>query len=324
MRKMNNKGFAISSLLYGLLIVGFLVMTLLLSVMATNRKNTSVLIDKIEEELGRYGRTNAEFDIDPSGNAQQFIVPYNKAGWYKIELWHKKDSENKYRYLSAVVELAENQHLNFEVKDDSTKVIATSKGTTQILLEVKDYTPADTIGGTGVIDSGTIEVRNVLNIPTSENITTKAKIQLLGTDEPPNADFDGTFTYTYYLKDVDHNFVEAQVVTNPDGTKTGTAFGTRYDDMKFMKWVIEKNEDGTYKIVNTNSNLALYDDGTGYLKLTEIKPDDAQQKWIITSPASNNYTIQNIHTSKYLNVDSSSAGTIDNPIEAISLIKADY
>ena len=85
MKKMNNKGFAISSLLYGLLLVAFLVVAVLMSVMASNRKNTSTLINKIEEDLNRHSLTVTEFEY--TDDVQEYIVPHGKAGWYKIELW---------------------------------------------------------------------------------------------------------------------------------------------------------------------------------------------------------------------------------------------
>ena len=61
MKQLNNKGFAITTLLYGLLSVAFLIMTLLMGIMSTNRQNTSVLVDRIEEELNRYGETETTF-----------------------------------------------------------------------------------------------------------------------------------------------------------------------------------------------------------------------------------------------------------------------
>ena len=85
MKKLNNKGFAISTLIYGLMLVAFVVVALLMSIMSTNRKNTSTLIKKIEEELNRYSQTATE--ITSTDGAQEFIVPYGQAGWYKIELW---------------------------------------------------------------------------------------------------------------------------------------------------------------------------------------------------------------------------------------------
>lgn len=120
MKKLNNKGFAISSLLYGLLLVAFLVVTVLMSIMASNRKNTSSLIEKIDDELSRHSNTVTEFSSQPE--AQEFIVPYGKAGWYKIELWGAAGAgsigdtnANRGSYTSGTVYLEENAHLYFYV-----------------------------------------------------------------------------------------------------------------------------------------------------------------------------------------------------------------
>lgn len=122
MKKLNNKGFAISTLLYGLLLVAFLVVSLLMSIMSVNRKNTSTLIKKIEEELNRYSQTTTE--ITSTSGAQEFIVPYGKAGWYKIELWGapaknidatSEASRGRGAYTSGVVYLKENQRLYFHI-----------------------------------------------------------------------------------------------------------------------------------------------------------------------------------------------------------------
>ena len=53
--KLNNRGFAISSVLYSLLIMVFLVVTLMMGIMASNRRSTHKLVDTIQEELNRYG-----------------------------------------------------------------------------------------------------------------------------------------------------------------------------------------------------------------------------------------------------------------------------
>ena len=120
MKKLNNKGFAISSLLYGLLLVAFLVVAVLMSIMASNRQNTSTLVDKIEEELNRQSISTAEYSY--TGYTQEFVVPYGKAGWYKIELWgasaedYEEDGhQGRGTYTSGLIYLAENEHLYIEV-----------------------------------------------------------------------------------------------------------------------------------------------------------------------------------------------------------------
>lgn len=129
MKKMNNKGFAISSMLYGLLLVAFLIVTLLMSIMQTNRSNTSTLVRRIEEDLNRFSRTRTEMVSDGTNTAKEYIVPPGGAGWYRIELWGASVATNKLSldksagrgaYVSSVVYLPENQHLYFYLGKEGT------------------------------------------------------------------------------------------------------------------------------------------------------------------------------------------------------------
>lgn len=120
MKKMNNSGFAISSLLYGLLLVAFLVVAVLMSIMASNRKNTTELVEKIDDELSRHSNSATEFSY--TGDVQEFIVPYGMSGWYKIELWGASangsigdTATNRGSYTSGTIYLKENEHLYFYI-----------------------------------------------------------------------------------------------------------------------------------------------------------------------------------------------------------------
>jgi len=50
---MNEKGFAISTILYGILMMAMLIMTLLIGTMAFSRKSNVDFVNKIEEELNK-------------------------------------------------------------------------------------------------------------------------------------------------------------------------------------------------------------------------------------------------------------------------------
>lgn len=120
MKKLNNRGFAISTILYSLLIMVFLIVALMMGIMASNRHNTKDLVTTIEEELNRYSLTTTEFSS--TDTIQEYIVPYGKAGWYKIELWGASgaDYNNNLKggagaYTSGVIYLEENTYLYFYV-----------------------------------------------------------------------------------------------------------------------------------------------------------------------------------------------------------------
>ena len=124
MKLKNNKGFAVSTLLYGLSIMGFLIVILLMSIMSSNRVNTKDFVNQIEEDLNRYSLTEVGLrPVTDNGNdiVQEYVVPYDQAGWYKIELWGAAGaSKGSYAggngaYTSGIIYLDANTHLYFYV-----------------------------------------------------------------------------------------------------------------------------------------------------------------------------------------------------------------
>lgn len=126
MKKLNNKGFAISTILYSLLIMVFLIVALLMGIMSSNRQNTVSLVKTIEEELNRYSLTSTEFlpITGATSQSQEYIVPYGQAGWYKIELWGASGADSSTNsavkggtgaYTSGIIYLEENTLLYFYV-----------------------------------------------------------------------------------------------------------------------------------------------------------------------------------------------------------------
>ena len=114
MRKLNNRGFAISTLLYGLMIMSLLIVFALMGNLSTNRQNTTNFVDLVEDELNRFSVSNTEGiynggEVDKSGH--EYIAP--KAGWYKIELWGASCGSNLGSYVSAIMYMEENDHIYF-------------------------------------------------------------------------------------------------------------------------------------------------------------------------------------------------------------------
>lgn len=118
MKKLNNKGFAISTVIYSLLLMAILIITLLMSIMSNNRTNNSGLVKTIEEELNRYSETATDFTTPAdTTKGQEYIVPQGQSGWYKIELWGasgaNSTSGGSGAYTSGTIYLTENDHLYF-------------------------------------------------------------------------------------------------------------------------------------------------------------------------------------------------------------------
>lgn len=119
MKRLNNKGFAITTLLYGLMIMSLLVVIALVTNLGTNRSNTTTFVDKIEDELNRLSLTNTGGDYtggDVDSEGREYIAP--TAGWYKIELWGAAGGGTKGgrgAYTSGIIYLEENDRLYFYV-----------------------------------------------------------------------------------------------------------------------------------------------------------------------------------------------------------------
>ena len=152
---MNNKGFAITTVIYGLSIMGILLMAILMGTLSSNRSNNNQFARSVEEELTRFNKTDTSFKPKVSGNnpvAQKFVVPEGESGWYRIELWgaqgktitgsHEKEEEkvkNAYgAYTSGIIELKEGDELFFFVgrnRGDNNNGAAT-----EVRIKDGDYT----------------------------------------------------------------------------------------------------------------------------------------------------------------------------------------
>lgn len=117
MLKLNNKGFAFSTILYGLMLMGIMIVIVIMSLMQTNRVNNKKFVETIEKELNRYSLTETVFDTDSSDNGQEYIIPMGQSGWYKIELWGAQGGNNGGlgAYTSGLIWLKENTHLYFYI-----------------------------------------------------------------------------------------------------------------------------------------------------------------------------------------------------------------
>lgn len=79
MKKMNNKGFAVSTMLYGLLIVIVLVMGMIISIMAFNRKNSKEFTQTVVDELEKNIAITAPVTVKNSSSIKRNYESINDA-----------------------------------------------------------------------------------------------------------------------------------------------------------------------------------------------------------------------------------------------------
>lgn len=130
MRKLNNKGFAVTTLLYGTLILIFLSVFSIMAYMSANRSNTKKLTDEIKSELTSFGRKRARFslvdnrtDEDKKDTSHTSGTPYYVAasGNYFIQLFGAQGGDKdgykggKGAYTSGVISLKAGTTLYFHI-----------------------------------------------------------------------------------------------------------------------------------------------------------------------------------------------------------------
>ncbi len=116
-RKLNSKGFAITTVVYGLSIMGIMLIAIIMGVISANREHNRTLAKSISEELSRYSKTETSFSSQVSGG-QEYIVPEGQSGWYRIELWGAQGGGEKGglgAYTTGIIQLYENDRLYFYI-----------------------------------------------------------------------------------------------------------------------------------------------------------------------------------------------------------------
>lgn len=142
MKRLNNKGFAITTIVYGLAIMSTMILTLVMSLLATTRQDNNNLSKAIEDELNRFSKTSVLYA--PASIGQEFIVPEGQAGWYRIELWGAQGGGNNGglgAYTSGIIKLNEGDMLYFVVGQQGTS--STGGGSTDVRIENTDSTSSE-------------------------------------------------------------------------------------------------------------------------------------------------------------------------------------
>ena len=118
-KKLNNKGFAISAIIYGLSIMSIMLIALIMATISSDRANNLEFSERVEKELVNYSQSEISFSkLDNSVHTQEYRVPENESGWYKIELWGAQgggDSGGRGAYTSGIIRLEEGDKLHFYV-----------------------------------------------------------------------------------------------------------------------------------------------------------------------------------------------------------------
>lgn len=322
---MNNKGFAVSTMLYGLAILGFLLIIMLMSTVTSNRINTKELVSSIEEDLNRYSVSQTTITSSSPNVAENFIVTANHGGWYKIELWSGQITSDKNAdYKSMTVKLPEYAKVSFYIggQSEATKeTIAclselgrsscTQDGQYTILTteNKNDFRTSGSVEQTYQYTSNDVTVNRTATVSFDETYnrvfleetttgTGRARITLVSKDDHLIESKDPTERDgNYYIlsKDKDENGKWVALTADDDEGEIVKSNG--FNGSKNQTWTITK-EDGYYTIINVGTGKALSSTSEalfGHNLNTNNKyvknNDTRRQDWIIDKLGEDSYNI---------------------------------
>lgn len=260
---MNNRGFAVSTALYGILIMGLLLSVLVMSIASVNRKNTRDLTDSIDRDLNQYSRTSAEFNVYEE-NGSSYVVPDGQSGWYKIELFGHKE------YTSTTIFLSGNQWLYFYVAKDATRphtFVSNEKGSYVSIESQSKYifssNGSKVQGNKYINDYNAVNILNLSNSNNGYNQTgyLKAKINKISEEkrlETTNGKSTTIPTGIYYIfraksNASNDNRLSPQVLTVRNGGND-VAF-REFAGALNQKWLITQTESvGGKQLYNIKNN----------------------------------------------------------------------
>lgn len=108
--KVNNKGFAITTLIYGLAILVLLLITIIMATLSSMRSNIKDMAAKVEEELLSLSTSTIEYvSVDKSNNV--YTTPINGTGYYRIEVWSPPNESGQSTYATGVIRLDEKEKI---------------------------------------------------------------------------------------------------------------------------------------------------------------------------------------------------------------------
>ena len=123
-----NKGFAVTALLYGLSIMGFMTVVLMMSIMQNSRKNNTTTVRTVEQELNNYGSTATNYT--GTGEDLNKTIPNDQTGYYKLELCNKKAGVTTGTMITGTVYLPGGTDLKISIGETSSISI----GDNQIMI----------------------------------------------------------------------------------------------------------------------------------------------------------------------------------------------
>ena len=256
---MNNKGFAISTMLYGLSIVGLLIAVSLLQTISTTRSEEKQLVTSIEDDLNTFSATSKAFGGSGKTMAK-YQIPNYETGWYKIELWGSKNNSGVAgNYSTATLYIKKNSPIYIYL---GTKTSA-STVPTYLCMKVNKNDCTSKAAGTYVMDSNT-------------------KFGGVSSTNLPNSNLFNEASKTYRTETI---YTLTKVNNDEYGKARITLVSKKYnsttDSKRYVPIKDPSTTSGTYYIIDRTIGKALTYKENSFPQVTYENFDgNGNQKWI--------------------------------------------
>ena len=137
---MNNKGFAITSVIYGLTILGMLIIVIIMGTLSATRNNVSEEAKMVEEFLIAFNQTEVTYRGNTDTN---YRIPQGESGWYRIEAFGAGNGTYKGAYVTGIIYFNEKETFHIFIGSSKTEISMGSN----VLMRAE--------GATGLVPGGT-------------------------------------------------------------------------------------------------------------------------------------------------------------------------
>lgn len=292
---MNNKGFAITTLLYGLSILGLLLILVLMSTVTSNRHNTKEIVKEIDEDLSRFSVSQASITSTDPNKEKAYSIGAGHGGWYKIELWSAQKGDVLGSYKAVTLNIPEYTTIYFYIGDSTTPdtmaclapggrngctsnntILTTVNSGTSVswpstTAELSQVTQEEVEDppGSGNMVQVTVhikfsELHNRIFFNNTNASTGRARITQASEGEMPsdaNAKDPTALKGNYYIisKDTDNGTDSRWVALTASDDKDTPVTANTFAGSKNQTWTISPSPDNSsyYSIVNVGTGRAL-------------------------------------------------------------------
>ena len=130
---MNNKGFAVTAVIYGLSILGVLIISILMGTLSASRANIQLEANKIEKDLIAFNRTSVVYNEGEN----LFTVPQGESGWYRVEAFGTGYANLPGAYTTGIIYLDEGRSLYVDLSyrpSNADAIIRAEDGSGPIIM----------------------------------------------------------------------------------------------------------------------------------------------------------------------------------------------